>query len=162
MRGELETGTDCYILTPSSSDHSSTSFAFWLGCSTVGHWRPKPSVWSWFSLCWHPISNSNWNWPKPYVAPGNIIILRSPASWERTHLPPSPLNHGSLRAQNPVCRWLSFRHLVSNWLQLQLELTQAVCGTWLYNWQTSTCFRCSSAYLHRCISWLTARSWVNI
>ena len=38
-RGELETGTDCYILTRSSSrDHSSTSFSFWLGCSTVGHW----------------------------------------------------------------------------------------------------------------------------
>ena len=39
--GELETGTDCYILAQSSSDHSSTSFAFWLGCSTVGHWEPK-------------------------------------------------------------------------------------------------------------------------
>ena len=26
-------------------------------------------------------------------------------------------------------RW----HLVPNWLQLQLELTQIVCGTWLYN-----------------------------
>ena len=37
---------------PSSSDHSSTSFASWLGCSTVGHWGPKPSVWSWFSLRW--------------------------------------------------------------------------------------------------------------
>ena len=41
VRGELETGTDCYILTPSSSDHSSSSFAFWLGWSTVGHWGPK-------------------------------------------------------------------------------------------------------------------------
>ena len=41
VRGELETGTDCYILIPSSSDHSSTSFASWLGCSTVGHWGPK-------------------------------------------------------------------------------------------------------------------------
>ena len=41
VRGELETGTDCYILTPSSSDHNSTSFAFWLGCSTVGHRGPK-------------------------------------------------------------------------------------------------------------------------
>ena len=44
----------------SSSDHSSTFFEFWLGCSTVGHWGPKPSVWSWFSLRWQPISN--WNW----------------------------------------------------------------------------------------------------
>ena len=57
MRGELETGTDCYILTPSFSDRSSISFTFWLGWSTVGHWGPKPSVWSLFSLCWHPISN---------------------------------------------------------------------------------------------------------
>ena len=35
-------------------------------------------------------------------------------------------------------------------------------GTWLYYCLTSTCFRCSFAYLHRCISWLTARSRVNI
>ena len=41
VRGELETGTDCYILTPTSSDHSSTSFVFWLDCSTVGHWGPQ-------------------------------------------------------------------------------------------------------------------------
>ena len=80
VRGELESGTDCYILTQSSSDYSSTSFASGLGCSTVGQSE------SWFS------------------------------------------------------RW----HLVSNWLQLQLELnsdwlTQAVCGTWLYNCLTSTC-----------------------
>ena len=34
--GELEAKTDCHILTPSSFDHSSPSFAFWLGCSTVG------------------------------------------------------------------------------------------------------------------------------
>ena len=87
---------------------------------------------------------------------------------------------------NPsVCRWLSIWHLVPNWLQLQLELelTQAVCGTWLYNCLMPTCFlwayasatitefnhihrsrwysdifdwmhlfRCSSTYLHRCIS----------
>ena len=118
---------------PSSSDHSSTPFAFWLGCSTIGHWGSKPSVWSWFSFYWHPISNWNWNW-----------------------------------------------------------LTQAICGTWLYNCLMPTCFlwayasatttelnhihrsrwysdifnrmnlfRCSSAYLHRCISWLMAQSRVN-
>ena len=63
--------------------HSSTSFAFWLGCSTVGHWGPKLSVWSWFSLRGHPISNCDWNWT---------------------------------------------------------DLTQAVCGTWLYNCLTPTCF----------------------
>ena len=92
-----------------------------------------------------------------------------------------------------VCRWLSIRHLVPNRLQLELELTQAVCGTWLYFCLMPTCFlwayasatitefnhvcrsrwysdtfdrthlfHCSSTYLHRCISWLTARSRVNI
>ena len=35
-------------------------------------------------------------------------------------------------------------------------------GTWLYNCITATWFRCSSAYLHSCISWLTARSRVNM
>ena len=35
-------------------------------------------------------------------------------------------------------------------------------GTWLYYFLTSTCFRCSFAYLHRCISWLTARLRFNI
>ena len=132
MRGELETGTDCYILTPITSDHSSTSFAFWLDCSTVGHWGPKA------------------------LSLQAVVILAS-------------------------CS------------QLQLELTQAVCGTWLYNCLSYTCFpwayasatitefnhvhrsrwysdifdrmplfRCSSAYLQRCIPWLTARSRVNM
>ena len=82
MRGELETGTDCYILTQSSFDHSSTSSSFWLGCSTVGHWEPKPSV----------------------------------------------------------CRWLSIRHLFSKCNWNSNWLTQAVCGTWLYNCLTPTCF----------------------
>ena len=42
VKGELETGTDCYILTPSSSDHSSTSFSSWLGLLNRGsHWGPK-------------------------------------------------------------------------------------------------------------------------
>ena len=34
------------------------------GCSTVGHWGSKPSVWNWFSLRWHPISN----WLTPSVS----------------------------------------------------------------------------------------------
>ena len=53
-----------------------------------------------------------------------------------------------------VCRWLSLQHLVSN------SLKPSVC--WLYYCLTSTCFRCSSAYLHRCISLLTARSRVSM
>ena len=56
-----------------------------------------------------------------------------------------------------VCRWLSLRYLVSNWPQQ----ARTASGTWLYKCLTSTCFCCSSAYLHRCISWLTARSRVS-
>ena len=57
--------TDCNILTPSSSDYSSTSSSFcW--AAQPGSWGPKPSAGSWFSLrgqlrlelnC---NSNSNW------------------------------------------------------------------------------------------------------
>ena len=92
VRSELEMETDCYILTQSfSCDHSSTSSSSWLGCSTVGRWGPKPSVWSWFSLRGHPISNCNWNcnsnWLlKPFVAPGYIIVWCPPASCGHTHL----------------------------------------------------------------------------
>ena len=42
VRGELETETDCNILTPSSSDYSSTSFLILLGCSTGGPGGPSP------------------------------------------------------------------------------------------------------------------------
>ena len=88
VRGELKTETDCFILTPSSSDHSSTS-SHSDGLLNRGSWGPKPSVWSWFSLR-HLISNwncnSNSNWPKPSVAHGYIIVWRSPASCGRTQL----------------------------------------------------------------------------
>ena len=57
-------------------------------------------------------------------------------------------------------------------LCLPLALTPASClpltnwlkppVPWLYHCSTFTCFRCSSAYLHRCISWLTTRSRVNM
>ena len=92
VRGELETGADCNILTQSSyRDHSNTSPSSWLGCTTVGCWGPKPYVRSWFSLCRRPISNFDWNWtwpdwPKPYVVPGYIIVWHPPASCGRTHL----------------------------------------------------------------------------
>ena len=78
----LGDGTDCNILTPSSSDYSSTSFSFcWTAQPGVTEGR-KPSVWSWFSL---------------------------PRTATRTS---------------------------TNWLQL----TRAVCGTWLYNCLPSTFF----------------------
>ena len=76
-------GQNCYILTPSSSDHSSTSFAFWLGCSTMSHWGPKPSR---LELVLTPASCLQLtHCPKPSVAPGYIIVSCPPASCMRTH-----------------------------------------------------------------------------
>ena len=58
---------------------------------------------------------------------------------------------------------------VCSWSQFDiLSPTDSNCNSlkpsvyWLYFCFPSTCFRCSSAYLHRCISWLTARSRVNM
>ena len=72
VRGELETGTDYYILTPSSSDHSSTYSAFWLGCSTVGQWglqSPQSASYSHAGILSPTGSNCNWdlNWPTQTV-----------------------------------------------------------------------------------------------
>ena len=53
-----------------------------------------------------------------------------------------------------VCCWFSLWHPVSNWIEPP--------GHLVLLFSTSTCFRCSSAYLHWCISWLTARLGVNI
>ena len=91
VRGKLETGTHCYILTQCSSDHSSTSSAFWLGCSTVGPWGPQ------------------------------ALSLQADS------------HAGILSPTDSNCNWNSN----SNWL------TQAVCGAWLYNCLTPTCFLCA-------------------
>ena len=70
------------------------------------------------------------------------------------------LNRGSLRAQIPLSAAGSHAGILSptasncNWLKPSVS--------WLYFCLTPTFFRCSSAYLHRCISWLTARSRVNM
>ena len=116
------------------SNHSRTSFASWVGSSTVGHWGLKPSVWSTFSLLWHPISN-----------------------WLQLQL---------------------YLQLSVSWLYFCLTST---CFLWAYASATITefnhvhrsrwysnifdrmhLFRCSSAYLHWCISWLTDRSRVTM
>ena len=89
VRGELETGTDCYILTQSSSEHSSTSFSSWLGLLNRGHWGMQPlslQAGSQFGILSPTDSNCDWNWTD------------------------------------------------SNWV------AQVVCGTWLYNCLTYTCF----------------------
>ena len=54
------------------------------------------------------------------------------------------LNWGSLKATSPQSGAGS--HYLE--LQLELQLTQAVCGTWLYNCLTFTCFLWASR-LHR-------------
>ena len=82
-------GTDCHILTPSSSDHRSTFSFCW--AAQPGSWGPKPSVWRWRWLSlrhlvrncdWNSNCNCNSNWTlptsdpnclKPSVAPGYII-----------------------------------------------------------------------------------------
>ena len=74
-------GTDCYIWTQSSSNHSRTSFSSWRGYSTVDDWGSKPSVWSWFSVR-HLVPNwycnrlpqTGTDCPKLSVAPGYIIV----------------------------------------------------------------------------------------
>ena len=98
---------------------------------------------------------------------GQTVILTQSSSHDHSSTSSSSwlglLNHGSLRATSPhSASWFSHWHPISNWLELQLELTEAVYGTWLYNCLMPTCFRCSSTYLHPCISWLTARLRVNI
>ena len=95
VRGELETGIDCYILTQSSSGHSST-FAFWLGCSTVGHWGPKAplsAAGSQLDILSATDFNCNWN-SKWHVVCGYIFFLTSTvflwvyasATFDRMHL----------------------------------------------------------------------------
>ena len=97
VRGKLETGTDCYILTQVLLTIPALLSHFGWGCSTMGHWGPK-------ALC--------------------LPLALTLAS----------------------C----------------LQLARNALGTWLYNCLTPTCFHCSSAYLHWCISWLTACSKVNM
>ena len=87
---------------------------------------------------------------------------------------------GVLRAQPSTVSCFSLPWTATNWLQL----TEPVCGTGLYNCLTYTCFLWAShlhpiqpvhskgytlisstgctCYLHRCISYLTARPKVNM
>ena len=139
VRGELETRRDCHILTQSSSVHSSTSFSSWLGCSSVGHRGPKPSVCKLIlilascppidSTCYWNWTDSLTGWPKPSVAPCYIIVWHPPAFCGRTHTESNHIHKS---------RWYSD---IFDRMHL---------------------FRCFSAYLLRCISWLTDRSRINI
>ena len=75
VRGELEAGTDCYILTQSSSGHSSTSFSSWLGLLNRGSLRaqsPLSAAGSQFGIL-SPTDSS-------CLCPGYIIVYRPRAS----------------------------------------------------------------------------------
>ena len=83
VRGELETGKDSYIMTQSSSDHSSTSFSSWLGLLnhvSLGAQSSLSASGSHFGILSPTGSNSNRNWPKLSVARGYIIVSRPPGS----------------------------------------------------------------------------------
>ena len=84
-------------------------------------------------------------WPKFFLDHSSTSF----ASWLGLFI------QGSLRAQSPQSTAGSHFVILSPTDSNHL-------GTWLFYFLTSTCFRCSSAYLHRCICRLTARSRVNI
>ena len=84
-------------------------------------------------------------WPKLFLNHSSTSF----ASWVWL------LNRGSMRAQSPLSGACSHFGILSPTVSNHL-------GTWLYYFLTYTCFHCSSAYSHRCISWLTARSRVSI
>ena len=129
LRDESETGKDCYILTQSSSDHSSTFSAFWLGCSTVGHWGPQAlslQADSHAGILSPTDSNCNCNgnWLKPSLAPGYIIFWLPPASCGCTHLrriqprPQVKVILRYLRLDAPV----SLLHRCTSWLTARLRV----------------------------------------
>ena len=71
------------ILNPSFSNHSSTSFSPWLGLLNRVSLRAQSPLFatgSQFGIFSPTDSNCNWNWPKPSVAPGYIIVSHPPAS----------------------------------------------------------------------------------
>ena len=66
---------DSNMLTPSSSDNSSTSSSFcW--AAQPGSWGPKPSVWRWLSLR-HLISNNDWS----SLPRTELCLPRTPTNW---------------------------------------------------------------------------------
>ena len=84
-------------------------------------------------------------WPKFFLGHSSTSF----ASWLGL------LNRESLGAQSPLSAAGSHFGILS-----PTESNRQ--GTWLHYFLKLTCFRCSSAYIHRCISWLAAGSRVNI
>ena len=80
VRGELETGTDCYILTQILLTIAALLSHLGWGCSTMGHWGPKA-----LGL---PLALTSASYPQltptptdsSRLCPGYIIVWRPPAS----------------------------------------------------------------------------------
>ena len=120
-------------------------------------------------------------WPKVPLTIAALLILAGLLN-RRSLRAQSPLSAagshaGILSPTDSNWNWLT-QAVCSTWLYNCLTFT---CFLWAYTSVTITefnhihrsrwysdifdlmhLFRCSSAYLHRCISWLTARSRVNI
>ena len=75
VRGELETEQNATYWPPVPLTIAALLSHF---AGTGGHWGPKPSVWSWFSLS-RTATRTPTNWPLS-VAPGYIIVWHPPAS----------------------------------------------------------------------------------
>ena len=136
--GELETGSDCYILTQSSSDHSSTSFVSWLGCLTVGHWGPQAlslQADSHAGILSPTDSNCDWNWTawlKPSVAPGYIIVWHPPVSCGHTHSTTST-GQGDIPTSSTGCTCFAVLLLFYTGASLNWRLGRgSICYTWAF------------------------------
>ena len=134
-RGGLETGTDCYIFAQ-SSDHSSTSS----------------------SSCWAA---------KPWVTEGPLELVLTPRAsncdrkWLQLQLELSPRTAPS-RLWNLVIQLFDV-HLLPLGVRICTEFNHVHRSRWYSDiFDRMHLFLRPFAYLYRCISWLTARSRVNM
>ena len=135
VRDELETGTDCHILTQSSSDHSTTSFSSWLGLLNRGSLRAQ-------ALSLQADSHA-----------GMLSLTDSNCDWNWTELELTNLS----RLWHLVIQ-LFHVHLLPGGIRICTEFNHVHRSRWYSDiFDRMHLFRCSSAYLHRCISWLTDR-----
>ena len=105
VRDELETGTDLFW-------PSSTSFSFWLSCSTVGHWGPKPSL-----------SLSRWLSIRHLVSNG-CVFFKYPSSQ------PIASEHDVIHTPVSFSIWgLLWQLWLSYPLRTSVDCTQCLC-TW--------------------------------
>ena len=135
VRGELETETDCYILNQSSSDHSSTSSSF---C-----WATQPWVLRAYTLCLELVLT-------PWVSYHQLRLqlkLSAPSNWLKPSVAPGYI----IVWHPPASCGCTHLHQIQPRPQVKVIFQHPRPDAPV-----------SSAYLHRCISWLTAWSRVNM